>query len=564
LGKSFRAVTMVTLSLVLLVGVVLAGCGGGGQDALVGADMDLYQYLKGTTGDMNDKTINSASEGGGEAGYKFGLAATVYPTYRYSAAALDAMANVVFAPPYQTLSVASQANATTFDMLTGGDQLSVNGAIFAYMPAAEQDMVSTAVAGFFNRHDNDLAAAKDPDETSAYEILAGRGAAAATAWATEVAAGGDYADRFFVNLVKGYVTSYPAAFAPYWLSVWGYATPPTSPTEAEIEAVARVAGESSFISGTAGTMYPTQAEALAQSMYSTAYADLAETEGPYVDAEVYANLPSAFGNVTANAAVIEGTRNGVAAGLKAYGMITHDTYATCTGVEKAAVDQALFATALPGPALEWDYITFAAVPGAIMGWGAEMADALALDKSYCYVVLNSSVGYSAAESWKADVTAGAHPRQAFYRWLSKEQVRQGASYGTLIQVCVNEFSFKITNPNDYLISVDNMNINFQIASSALADEVLVDAAKLAVGDKLWVPANDEVIVKLAAPTKTLDVITWLVMAGKSSNDGRALAGDVWSQISAGTAEWIVTVEATMSNETETITDTYDLTWVPTA
>jgi len=552
LGKSFRAVTMVTLSLVLLVGVVLAGCGGGGQADLVGADMDLYQYLKGTTGDMNDATINSASEGGGEAGFKFGLAATVYPTFRYSDAKRDGMANTVFPPPYQTLSVASQANLTTFDMLTGGDQLAVNGAIFAYMPAAEQDNVSTVVAGFFNRHDNDLAAAKDPDETSAYEILQGVSATAAAGWATDVEAGKDYADRFFVWMLKETVAAYPTMFG----------LPADTTDNAIIEATALAVGKLSFTNGTAGTMYPTQQAAKTEALHTgVAYADLTAAQQATVNGAVYAELPSAFPNEAARDAV----RDTYTAAL--FGGLGITQYADAPASQQAMVDQYISSVGLPAGEPTWkekDYIDFYAVPGAIAGWGAELADAKPLDESMCYVALNSSVSYSAAESWKADVTAGAHPRQAYYRWLSKEQVRQGASYGTLIQVCVNEFSFKITNPNDYLISVDNMNINFQIASSALGDELLVDAAKLAVGDKLWVPANDDVIVKLAAPTKTLDVITWLVMAGKSSNDGRALAGDVWSQISAGTAEWIVTVEATMSNETETITDTYDLTWVPTA
>jgi len=516
---------------------------------LLRPEIEPLQYLKGSTVDFDDATINSASEGGGEAGYKFDLAATIYPSTHYSAAALDAMANTVFPPPYHTLLVSSQVYNTTFDMLTPADQLAVMGAIFAGMPAAEQDVVATAIDTFFNRQDNDVADARDPQETSAYAILQGVSAAAAEGWAADVDAGMDYADRFFVWMLKETVEMVPAMFGL-----------PPGPSEALIEVVALIIGKESFRQDAAGAMYPTQQAEMTEAVYpGVAYADLTAAQQAQVDGAVYANLPSAY----ASEANRDADRDTYTAYFFSASGCTH--YADATATQQAMVDLYIFWTQPPGGASQWmekDYIDFAAVPEAIMGWGAELADAMDLDQTICYVTLYSSVGYSAAESWKADVETGADPRQAFYRWLSKENVRQSADLGSLIQLSVGEFSFKITNPNDYLISVDSMNIDFRIASDALGEEELVVAARLDVGDKLWVPANGELIVNLVAQTRTLDVITRLVADGKSASDARALAMDVWGQIVAGTAVWEVSVDACWSSEHEMDNGVYGLEWTP--
>jgi|GEM_PF-7036660 len=553
--RTFKVAVFLILSLALVGGVALAGCSNG-QAELEMPDISLASYAKGNSVDFNDATLNQIAEGGGEAGYKFGLAATLYPTYRYSAAARNALAKALFGSPYK---IGDATSETTYAQLTAGDKLAVDGAIFATtLTAQEQAAVSTVIAGFFDRVAIDMAAAKLPAETSAYGILkSGAGQSAADAWVADIVAGKNYADRFFVHLVKQYVTAYPAAFQPFWLAL-GYSSVPASPSDAEVELVAGIAGKTSFINGTAGTMYPTQREAQAQALYGKAYKDLSTFEAPYANAAVYANLPSVFGTGAAADAIRAATRDGVAAGMKLAGYITADNYTAANEMEKAIVDQALFATALPGPSQERDYIDFAAVPGAVLGWGAEMRAAVPLQQNLAYLTLKSKVTTTAANGWVKDVEAGVHPRQAFYRWLSKEQVGQSAAMGTLIQLGLAEFTLKIANTNKYQISVDALNVVCQVASSALGSEVKADAARQVIPEKIWVPGEGEASIRVVAPVKTFDVITWSVLAGRSTPDSQKLAADVWSKFQAGTAEWTVVVEAKVSNETDTATETFTL------
>ena len=552
--RIFRVAVFLMLSLALVGGLALTGCSSG-QAELKLPDVTLAAYSKGTSVDFNYATLNQIAEGGGEAGYKFGLAATLYPTYHYSTAARDALAVAIFGSPYY---IGDGVSPTTFSQLTSGDQLAVDGAIFATLTAQEQAAVTTGIAGFFDRVDTDMAAAKLPAETSAYALLKdAAGQAAADAWVADIVAGKNYADRFFVHLVKQYVSIYPAAFEPFWLAL-GYASVPAAPSDAEIELVAGIASKTSFVNGTAGTMYPTQREEQAQAMYTKAYKDLSTLEAPYVDAAVYANLPSVFGSDNTSDMVRSATRDAVAANMKLAGYITADNYTAANEMEKAIVDQALFATALPGPALERDYIDFAAVPGAVLGWGAEMGPAVPLQQNIAYLTLNSQVTTTAANAWVKDVEAGTHPRQAFYRWLSKETVSQSAAMGTLIQLGLAKFTLKITNPNKYQISVDSLNVVCQVASSALGTETLADAARQVIPEKIWVPADGESSIRVVAPVKTMDVITWAVLAGKSTPDAQKLGADVWSQFQAGTAEWTVVVDAKVSNDTDTATETYTL------
>jgi hypothetical protein len=418
--------------------------------------------------------------------------------------------------------------------------------------------VTTGLSGFFDRVATDMAAAKLPTETSAYAILNALVPSPAPAWAADLAAGKNYADRFFVHLVKQYVVAMPAFFTDFYVALYG--SVPATPTEEQIEAVAKLAGKTSFVNGTAGAMYPTQREEQAQAKYGKAYKDLTQSLGQpqLVDAEVYKNLPSVFGTGAAADAARAATRDGVAAGMKLAGYITADNYTAANEMEKAIVDQALFATALPGPSLERDYIDFAAVPGAILGWGAEMAAAVPLQQNLAYLTLKSKVTTTAANGWVKDVQGGTHPRQAFYRWLSKETVSQSAAMGTLIQLGLAEFTLKITNPNKYQVSVDSLNVVCQVASSALGSEVLADAARQVIPEKIWVPGDGEASIRVVAPVKTFDVITWAVLSGKSTPDAQTLGADVWSKFQAGTAEWTVVVEAKVSNETDTATETFTL------
>jgi hypothetical protein len=126
---------------------------------------------------------------------------------------------------------------------------------------------------------------------------------------------------------------------------------------------------------------------------------------------------------------------------------------------------------------------------------------------------------------------------------------------SLIQLGLQEFYFKVDNPNNYEISLDSLNINFTVKAST---GETVTAAKQSLGEPVWVPAKQAVNLRVLAPVKTMDVITWQVLIGKSTSQAMTLAADVWGQIQAGTAKWAVAVEATVSNKKETLTETYNL------
>ncbi len=176
-------------------------------------------------------------------------------------------------------------------------------------------------------------------------------------------------------------------------------------------------------------------------------------------------------------------------------------------------------------------------------------------QTICYLTLYGNVDATSAEGWKKDVTAGVNQRQAFYRWLAKEGVSAFGAAASLIQLSLQEFYLKVTNPNNYEISLDSLNINFTVEAST---GETVTAAKQSLGEPVWVPAKQAVNVRVLAPVKTMDVITWQIMIGKSTSQAMALAADVWGQIQAGTAKWDVSVEATVSSEKETLTETYNL------
>jgi hypothetical protein len=437
------------------------------------------------------------------------------------------------------------------------------------LSTAEKAAVDTAVVGFIDRIDKDMSDAVTPEETSAYEILAGVSATAANGWAADVTAGMDLADRFFVRMVKEAVIAYHAyhVFDPYYLALFGYV--PATPTDEQAEAVARIAGEIFFTNGTAAATYPTQADAKAQAMYGKSHAALTEMEMGYVDAAVYAELPSAFASDAARAAA----RDAMAAAAMAYGYITHGTYAECTGIEKAIVNQWVYSQYLgvyaPAPQ-ERDYIDFAAVPGFLLGVGAEMTDALPLEQNIAYLTLAKNVSPAAAEGWKTYVGNGVHPRQAFYIWLAKEAVSGMASAAIMIRMSAAEFYIKVTNPNEYWISLDSLTINCATDVEwypGTGNMISVDMAKIALGDTVWVPPMEgdvegKLTLRLVAPVKPYDAMVWLIMAGYDSTTAGALAMLAFNKIQAGTVEWDVDIVAVISAETGTKTKTYTLQWTP--
>ena len=313
--KGVKILVAVALSLVLLAGIGLTGCGGGEElGPLKAPSMSIYQYLKGVSSDLNKPLIQTMAGGGGEPGYIMGLAATVYPTFYYNTAARDATAAARFPNYWYIPTEADVGQPTKFAWLQGGDPTTVDKLIFGNMPAANQDVVNMVVTGFFNGLDTQLADALAPAETSAYGILLDSTSKAnADAWATAIgAAGADYADEFFYYMLKPTVDTYGCAAIGL----------PSGCTPAMIGAVGKVR----FTNGTAGAMYPTKAEEKAQAMYSESYKDLDAQKKAAVDGAVYAALPSIYANDAARTAARDGMAYYCATTL---GLInpTHTTYA---------------------------------------------------------------------------------------------------------------------------------------------------------------------------------------------------------------------------------------------
>ena len=152
-------------------------------------------------------------------------------------------------------------------------------------------------------------------------------------------------------------------------------------------------------------------------------------------------------------------------------------------------------------------------------WGkvqAEMTNAIAMDQTTLIRgpkgIADTNKTETAVINWKKDVDGGLSVKTAYYRWMAKEPLLALKGLGTLIRLGTAEFLIKVTNPNKYAISIDLAQYNFQVAAAKTGD--IVDTAKVVAADKVWVPAEGEVLVKVVAPVKQLDMITWAVMAGK--------------------------------------------------
>ena len=597
-----RIAIVFTLILGIVAGGLLsAGCGNK-TAALQQPAIELYQFQKGSTVDFDDATIDSAATGG-ETGFKFGIMKTVYPTVW--GANKEAVANQLFPPPYWK----GDGVTTKYDMLSSGDQQTVDGTIFATkLSQAEQDVVTNAISGFFNLYDQEIAAAKTLEQNTAYGILAYKVSAdAAAAWKADTTAwmaalnayaAANYGGKTFAQLtyiqretVKGIVFAQGYGTINPEYSFW------------------RAMTKNSFRNSIASNLPANTAlrDTIAASQYSKSYADLDCVQRPTVDAMVWASLDAA-GQAAADGAVAfmltsQATLDGVftaggmttaQAGFNAevaggtnmelafYKWLAYEsfragtaatfyptqlaaevtalypgkTYATLTPCEQLAVNAAVWAGL---GADEQGYGT-TAVSGM---WGlvqAEMSDASAMDQTTLSMALRNAAGdETAVINWKKDVDGGMQVQAAFYRWLAKEALLGLKGLGTLIRLSTAEFLFKVTNPNKYEISIDSAAFNWQVNSTAvLAMGEKVDAAKVVTADKVWVPAESELLLKIVAPVKMLDMITWAVLAGKTSTVATALAGDVWSQYQAGTQKWIITIDATVFSEKETQTYAYNL------
>jgi hypothetical protein len=204
-------------------------------------------------------------------------------------------------------------------------------------------------------------------------------------------------------------------------------------------------------------------------------------------------------------------------------------------------------------------------------WGkvqAEMTDAVAIDQTTLAMTLRNTMaakGFSsetAAANFKADVEGGMLVRSAFYKWLAKESVKESAAAAVLIRESVGEFYIKITNPNEYDISIDSLKLFFR-TTAGTSSEVIDGARQVLEG--IYVPAkvddqDGEVVLKVLASTKTYDLLSWMAMAGVDTNTARAMANEVFDKIQAGTIVWTAEARVQFSHEDDIQSHTYtDLT-----
>jgi hypothetical protein len=753
-SKSLRLVLMVALVVVVVAAGVMVGCGKSKEKTLQKLNVSLAQYLKGSTVDFDDATVNSAASGGGEPGFLYGTAMTIYADTYYSQTALDDMAATLFPPPYVILPTPAYLTKTTYAQLQAADQTTVQAYIFASMPEAEQTVVNDAVTGFWNRYDADLADAIPMDENTAYGILASSvSSTAADEWAAD-------AEAWMAALEAAAQADYGVTYANAT-----YAEKMT--LQATVLAAGNISPELAFYkamtadalrNGTASSTYPTQRDAEVALLYpGKTYAQLNPvTQAPVVDAYVWAGLTDAQkgvvnaaveglfnlamaentdntllpltsnvcyttlltlpplmggGQAAANAwvAAVTGTTPGtgaealafyeqLGAGDPAVGQATWKSllsynyygtmdYSSLTTDEQAVIDQAdagmmglatvqrlpalpldqnviyteVLAAVGPGAQAGWvtdvqagmnmewatykwmayesfrngtaasqyptatanivtalvnagiitqpldayenmivaavlwngsaamgltitpaidplgpheqGYVTGAVLPGL---WGevqAEMTDAVPLDQTIAYLTLYGTVSYSAAEGFVTYVEAGTHPHTAFYTWLAREALIGLKGLGLLIELSMGEFDLMITNPNDYDVSIDTIDMNVSVNVPAQGADVGtdvtsrdVDAAKLALGDAVWVPANGSIDLHLIVSMKTLDMLTWLIVGpGLDATTSGTYAAIVWSELAAGTAVWNVSVVTSQTSENgeQNIPDaTYTLTWTP--
>jgi hypothetical protein len=191
-------------------------------------------------------------------------------------------------------------------------------------------------------------------------------------------------------------------------------------------------------------------------------------------------------------------------------------------------------------------------------WGkvqAEMTDAIAMDETS---LVRGPTGLKAATgsetsviNWKKDIeTGGLSVSASYYRWLAKETLIALKGLGTLIRLSEAEFLFKVTNPNKYPIILSDVQYGFYINSTAVSTEaVKADTAKFVAADEVWVPAESDLLLKIVAPVKQMNIITWMVMAGQPTASAQKLAADVWSQYLTATADtWIIDIEMKVTND----------------
>jgi hypothetical protein len=124
-----------------------------------------------------------------------------------------------------------------------------------------------------------------------------------------------------------------------------------------------------------------------------------------------------------------------------------------------------------------------------------------------------------------------------------------------IQQSFGEFLIRFTNPNNYEITIDSLTLAFRVEAGTANEPV--DAARQTL-QNVWIPANEEVDIKVVATTNTIDVISWLAVAGKDTNTARSLAADVWKKIQDGTVTLSLSADAVVSHDDEIRSQNYTM------
>jgi len=594
MSRIARGGILLALCLVVVAGLVLTGCGKK-EAALQEPQLELTNYVKGSTVDFDTTTLQTMAQGGGEAGFKYGIMKAIYPTIY--AANKETVAQTLFPAPYWR----GDGVNTYYSYLTSADQTTVDGYIFANptndptkgLSAAEQAVVATAVTGFFDLYDDEVAAAEALEQNTAYGILLGMDSTGglANAWKADaavwMAALDSYANTNYSGKTYAQLTYVQRA------TVNGIVFANGSGTINPEYALWLAMTKNSFRNSIASSMNATARDSISASQYSKSYVELDCVQRPTVDAMVWYSL-DATGQATVNGAVAgmllsqaaldgvfaaggmttaqagfdaevaggmnmelafykwlgyESFRNGTAVSFYPTQLGANvpagKTYATLTSCERLPVNAAVWAALGVG---EQTYVQGS--NGALAGmWRkvqAEMTDAVAADQTFLSMNLRGAMGNeTAATNFKADVAAGVDKKVAFYRWLAMEKVKEMASSALLIQESVGEFYVTIANPNKYEISIDQLKLYFKTTAGTST----IDGARQSLGG-IWIPAEETVELKVLAPIKSYDLVSWLAMAGVDTTTARSMAAEVWSKIQNGTITWTLEYDMDVSHDND--------------
>jgi hypothetical protein len=426
----------------------------------------------------------------------------------------------------------------------------VDGAVWAALTSGQTDNVSAQIAGLYNLATEQVNGVTSDNQNIYYYTLLSlpdylttdnSAATAAAGWLTAVngtAAGTTENTTFYGKILGGQTTWRTMLANSYFGLSYDNLTDASKAVVVEADAgmtSLSVAQRSAAMPLTSNVIYLT----LKYRVGSTTAADgWAADVGAGIDRKLALYKWMAY----------ESFRNGTAATFyptqvaeRLAALYPGKTAATLTSCETMALNSAVWAALGTG---EQAYGT-TAVSGI---WGkaqAEMTDAEAIDQTTLSMALRGALMYETpATNFKAAVESGMLLRQAFYRWLAKERVKETASAASLIQQSVGEFYFKITNPNKYEISIDQLTLYFKTAVGSSSETI--DGARQVL-EGIWIPAEGEITLKVMAPTKTYDLISWLAIAGKDTNTARSLAAQVWSKIQDGTIVWTCQADVQVSH-----------------